>query len=232
MALFPKSGGTRLVSVRALGGDFPFYGKMETVPATRGARLSARWRGGSGRKSALSIPGASRRSDQDRRGDFHDCRRPDEDAGRSIAGREFRAAGLYSAARPCANEAAQAGQPRALSQFREVRARRRRGGGSEETRAANRASRARIRHGRETEEGSGRSARQSLPISQSGRLHLAPARRGRSGERDSGAPATEDAHRRSPAMSRRSRSHDRRRLSASGDGDGNRRCPRWRRRLV
>jgi putative ABC transport system permease protein len=33
MALFPKSGGTRLVSVRALGGDFPFYGKMETVPS-------------------------------------------------------------------------------------------------------------------------------------------------------------------------------------------------------
>jgi putative ABC transport system permease protein len=32
MALFPKSGGTRLVSVRALGGDFPFYGKMETAP--------------------------------------------------------------------------------------------------------------------------------------------------------------------------------------------------------
>src|SRR5690349_3559063 len=32
MALFPKSGGTRLVSIRALGGDFPFYGKMETLP--------------------------------------------------------------------------------------------------------------------------------------------------------------------------------------------------------
>ena len=32
MALFPKSGGTRLVSVRALGGNFPFYGKMETAP--------------------------------------------------------------------------------------------------------------------------------------------------------------------------------------------------------
>jgi len=32
MALFPKDGGTRLVSVRALGGDFPFYGKMETAP--------------------------------------------------------------------------------------------------------------------------------------------------------------------------------------------------------
>ncbi len=34
MALFPKSGGTRLVSVRALGGSFPFYGKMETTPVS------------------------------------------------------------------------------------------------------------------------------------------------------------------------------------------------------
>src|SRR5204863_9574488 len=33
MASFPKSGGTRLASVRALGGDFPFYGPMETSPA-------------------------------------------------------------------------------------------------------------------------------------------------------------------------------------------------------
>jgi putative ABC transport system permease protein len=32
MAVFPKNGGTRLVSVRALSGNFPFYGKMETVP--------------------------------------------------------------------------------------------------------------------------------------------------------------------------------------------------------
>jgi putative ABC transport system permease protein len=32
MALFPKTGGTRLVHVRALGGNFPFYGKMETAP--------------------------------------------------------------------------------------------------------------------------------------------------------------------------------------------------------
>jgi putative ABC transport system permease protein len=32
MARFPKSGGTRLVNVRALGGNFPFYGKMETAP--------------------------------------------------------------------------------------------------------------------------------------------------------------------------------------------------------
>ncbi len=33
MASFPKSNGTRLTSVRALGGGFPFYGPMETVPA-------------------------------------------------------------------------------------------------------------------------------------------------------------------------------------------------------
>lgn len=33
MASFPKSNGTRLASVRALGGDFPFYGPMETTPA-------------------------------------------------------------------------------------------------------------------------------------------------------------------------------------------------------
>ncbi|MDQ6808708.1 MAG: ABC transporter permease, partial [Verrucomicrobiota bacterium] len=33
MATFPQSNGTRLVHVRALGGDFPFYGAMETAPA-------------------------------------------------------------------------------------------------------------------------------------------------------------------------------------------------------
>lgn len=32
MALFEKSGGSRLVEIRALGGSFPFYGKLETVP--------------------------------------------------------------------------------------------------------------------------------------------------------------------------------------------------------
>src|SRR5688572_19712402 len=32
MASFPKSNSTRLAQVRALGGDFPFYGPMETVP--------------------------------------------------------------------------------------------------------------------------------------------------------------------------------------------------------
>ena len=34
MAVFPKVGGTRLISARALGGDFPFYGPMESDPPT------------------------------------------------------------------------------------------------------------------------------------------------------------------------------------------------------
>ncbi|MSU21762.1 MAG: FtsX-like permease family protein [Pedosphaera sp.] len=34
MIFFPKSGGTRLVQVRALAGDFPFYGALETTPVT------------------------------------------------------------------------------------------------------------------------------------------------------------------------------------------------------
>src|SRR5437763_7378409 len=44
MAVFPRSSGTRLVSVRALSGDFPFYGGMETVPpaAARDFREGAR----------------------------------------------------------------------------------------------------------------------------------------------------------------------------------------------
>jgi putative ABC transport system permease protein len=44
MAVFPRSDSTRLVHVRALGGDFPFYGAMETVPApaARGFRAGAR----------------------------------------------------------------------------------------------------------------------------------------------------------------------------------------------
>src|SRR5690606_39641567 len=34
MVMFAHNGGTRLVEVRALGGGFPYYGKLETVPAT------------------------------------------------------------------------------------------------------------------------------------------------------------------------------------------------------
>lgn len=37
MVLFASNGGTRLVEVRALGGDFPYYGKLETVPEAAGA---------------------------------------------------------------------------------------------------------------------------------------------------------------------------------------------------
>jgi putative ABC transport system permease protein len=36
MALFPKSGGTRLVQVNALEGDYPYYGRLESVPANAG----------------------------------------------------------------------------------------------------------------------------------------------------------------------------------------------------
>ena len=32
MAVFPKTEGTRLAAIRALGGDFPYYGTLETVP--------------------------------------------------------------------------------------------------------------------------------------------------------------------------------------------------------
>src|SRR5687767_726466 len=36
MIYFTKSSGTRLVQVRALGGEFPYYGKLETDPADAG----------------------------------------------------------------------------------------------------------------------------------------------------------------------------------------------------
>ncbi len=36
MILFPKNGGNRLAQVKALQGDFPYYGELETVPAAAG----------------------------------------------------------------------------------------------------------------------------------------------------------------------------------------------------
>src|SRR4051812_29710197 len=36
MVYFPKTGGTRLIQVRALQGEFPYYGDLETVPASAG----------------------------------------------------------------------------------------------------------------------------------------------------------------------------------------------------
>ena len=42
MIYFPKSAGSRLVQVRALGGDFPYYGELETLPATAGRSFRSR----------------------------------------------------------------------------------------------------------------------------------------------------------------------------------------------
>lgn len=36
MVYFIKNGGTRLIQVRALNGEFPFYGEFETIPSTAG----------------------------------------------------------------------------------------------------------------------------------------------------------------------------------------------------
>jgi len=36
MVYFLKNGGTRLIEVRALGGEFPYYGALETIPANAG----------------------------------------------------------------------------------------------------------------------------------------------------------------------------------------------------
>lgn len=37
MILFPKSNGTRIIEVRALGGEFPYYGKLNTEPSSAGS---------------------------------------------------------------------------------------------------------------------------------------------------------------------------------------------------
>lgn len=41
MVYFPKSGGTRLVNVRALSGDYPYYGNIETSPETASRNFRA-----------------------------------------------------------------------------------------------------------------------------------------------------------------------------------------------
>ena len=43
MAYFPASGSLRLVQVRALQGDFPYYGTLETLPATASEALRTGW---------------------------------------------------------------------------------------------------------------------------------------------------------------------------------------------
>lgn len=42
MVYFKKNNKTRLVQVRALGGDFPYYGELETVPASAGKQFRTR----------------------------------------------------------------------------------------------------------------------------------------------------------------------------------------------
>jgi putative ABC transport system permease protein len=42
MVYFQKNGGTRLVNVRALSGDFPYYGDIETTPQNCQPQLQAR----------------------------------------------------------------------------------------------------------------------------------------------------------------------------------------------
>ncbi|MDQ3279641.1 MAG: ABC transporter permease [Bacteroidota bacterium] len=39
MVLFPKNNGTRIIEVRALGGEFPYYGDLSTEPTTAGRRF-------------------------------------------------------------------------------------------------------------------------------------------------------------------------------------------------
>src|SRR5690606_29524351 len=41
MVAFPSTGASRLTQVRALEGDFPFYGKLETIPAAGDADFRA-----------------------------------------------------------------------------------------------------------------------------------------------------------------------------------------------
>ena len=98
MALFPSNGGTRLVHVRALGGDFPFYGTMETDRPSAGRDF----RNGAGAvvEESLLIQFGAKAGDRIRIGDaeFTVSGAPEENAGRSFRRRLLRAAGLHPAA--------------------------------------------------------------------------------------------------------------------------------------
>jgi putative ABC transport system permease protein len=58
MAVFVDGGGTRLVQVRATGAEYPFYGTLETTPASA-ADVAVRGRGALVDSSLLSQAGAS-----------------------------------------------------------------------------------------------------------------------------------------------------------------------------
>lgn len=68
MILFPKSGATRLVSARALSGDFPFYGKMETEPPS--AQDAFRKGAGALVEESLLIQYGAQQGDEVRIGDL------------------------------------------------------------------------------------------------------------------------------------------------------------------
>ena len=169
---------------------------------------------------AFAVSRPSRRPDQDRRFGIHDRGRAQENAGRSFGGRVVRAARLHSAAGSRRNESAQNRQHRALPRLREVPRRHRCGAADRNPRAANPAARSRIRHGREAETRSRDGAGKSLPLPESGWFRLAPARRGRRGQRDPGASPAEDQDGRDLALSRNVVGGNCARLSAANRRDG------------
>ena len=220
MAVFPKGGGTRLVSARALGGDFPFYGPMETDPPS--AAQDFRQGGSAVVDESLLIQFGAKPGDTIKIGEV-----------------EFKIAG---ALKKVPGEASAAGSlsPRVYLPLQDLArtellkpgsiARYRNyvkfpAGEDVEKRMAIlgpqiQTPRDGLRHGRVAEEGSRGGAGKSLPLSQSRRLHRAAARRGRRGERDPGASATEASHGGDPALSRRVGAEHGDRLSAASGGDG------------
>ena len=43
MGLFPKNGGTKLIQVKGIEGGFPFYGSLETSPASAAKEYQKKW---------------------------------------------------------------------------------------------------------------------------------------------------------------------------------------------
>ncbi len=99
MAVFPRSDSTRLAHVRALGGDFPFYGAIETVPAP--AARDFRAGGRALVDESLLLQFHAQVGDPIKIGDveFTIAGALQKDAGRSVGGGIVCAACLHSAAR-------------------------------------------------------------------------------------------------------------------------------------
>ena len=203
MASFPKSNGTRLAQVRALGGDFPFYGPMETDAAGRREGISP------GRASALSTKvffcNSARRSATHSGSANLNLRL----SARSRRRRVKRPPPASFAPRvyiPLQNLVGDAAfenrEPRALPRFREVSGEYRCGSADHNARSADQATRARLRHRRGAKAQSRQLAGKSVSFSKPGWLHLAASRRGRGGERHPGPPPAENEDRRDSALPR------------------------------